>query len=152
MVRPVQRAGRTLGGAEQIHPPHRAVERDRHAGIDRPLRLRPVDQAQFQSHSPLRGFLSLIGRRVDEKHVTDDDTQGFESERCEHVPEGSPTGRGRSGPEAPGARACCLFGNSMSTVRVTLSGDWLARSDEKLLAGGPLDVGVERVRMQHAGQ
>ena len=81
---PIQRPGRALCGPEKVHPPHGARESDRDAGVDRSLRLGPVDQAEFQSDSPLGGFLTLVRCRVDEVHVSDDDAHGFEPERCEH--------------------------------------------------------------------
>jgi len=80
----VQRPGRTLCGSEDVHPPYRAGEGDWDAGVDRPLGLGPVDEAQFQSDSPFWGFLTGERDRVDELHVPDDYTQGFESERCKH--------------------------------------------------------------------
>jgi hypothetical protein len=81
---PVERPGRALGGSEKVDPPDRAVEGDRDTGVDRPKGLGPVDEAEFQSDSPFRGFLTGERGRVDEIHVPDDYTQGFESERCEH--------------------------------------------------------------------
>ena len=50
----------------------------------RPVRLGSVDEAKLESDSPFRGFLTGERDRVDEIHVPDDHTQGFESERCEH--------------------------------------------------------------------
>ena len=81
---PVQRPGRALRRPEEVHPPHWAGEGDRDAGVNRPLGLSPVDDTEFQPDSPFRGFLTGIRGRVDEIHVPDDYTQGFESKRCQH--------------------------------------------------------------------
>jgi hypothetical protein len=83
----VQGPRRARGRPEEIDPPHRAVEGDRDAGVDGTLGLRPVDNTQFQSDSPFRGFLTFEWGRVDEEHVSDDYAQGFESKRGKHISE-----------------------------------------------------------------
>src|SRR5262249_9432160 len=80
----VQRPRRALCGPEQVHPPDRAVKGDGNTGVDRPLWLGPADDAEIEPHSPFRGFCAFVPGRVDENHVPDDYTQGFESERCKH--------------------------------------------------------------------
>jgi MFS family permease len=90
---------------EQVDPPDRAADLDRHSRVDRPLEVAAVEHPQLEPDPVLGPFLSLVRVRVEEIDVADNDANLLEDEGLQHVttpialvndPAADRAGRGRA--------------------------------------------------------
>jgi EmrB/QacA subfamily drug resistance transporter len=84
MVSAVEAAWLAVHRLQQVDPPDRPADLDRRGGVDRPLQLAPVEDAQLQADPVLRPLLSRPLIRVKEVQVTDDNPDALEHESLQH--------------------------------------------------------------------
>ncbi len=85
MVGPVEAAGLAVHRLEQVNPPDRAADLDRHGRVDRPLEVTAVEDPQLEPDPVLGPLLPRVRVGVEEIQVADDDANSLEDEGLQHM-------------------------------------------------------------------
>src|SRR6202034_233378 len=84
MVGPVEAAGLAVHRFQQVNPPDRAADLDRHGRVDRSLEVASVEHPQLEPDPVLGPLLPRVRVRVEEVDIADDDANLLEDEGLQH--------------------------------------------------------------------
>jgi EmrB/QacA subfamily drug resistance transporter len=85
VVGPVETAGLAVHRLEQVDPPDRAADLDRHGRVDRALEVAAVEDPQLEPDAVLGALLPRVRVGVEEVQVADDDANSLEDEGLQHM-------------------------------------------------------------------
>jgi EmrB/QacA subfamily drug resistance transporter len=85
VVGPVKTAGLAVHRLEQVDPPDRAADLDRHGRVDRPFEVAAVEDPQLEPDAVLGALLPRVRVGVEEIQVADDDADSLEDESLQHM-------------------------------------------------------------------
>jgi EmrB/QacA subfamily drug resistance transporter len=85
VVGAVETAGLAVHRLEQVNPPDRAADLDRHGRVDRPLEVAAVEDPQLEPDAVLGALLPRVRVGVEEIQVADDDANSLEDEGLQHM-------------------------------------------------------------------
>jgi MFS family permease len=84
VVGPVEAAGLAVHRFQQVNPPDRAADLDRHGRVDRSLEVASVEHPQLEPDPVLGPLLPRVRVRVEEVDIADDDANLLEDEGLQH--------------------------------------------------------------------
>jgi hypothetical protein len=85
VVSAVEAAWLAVHRLEEVDPPDRPADLDRHGRVDRPLEVAAVEDPQLKPDPVLGALLPPVRFGVEEIQVADDDTDPLEDEGLQHM-------------------------------------------------------------------